>query len=226
MIENIKKISVEHKQINNKIAYLIKKDQAIPILVKFIGNNYCQYIDLALSSILWTVDTIENFYKKYIEHINDFLEYFEFSKRAYGEPKLVKPVELKGLRPIYSIQCNGRKNQIFIKNNDIWIKDNDYFSICLSQEEARKRGIQFTVREKMIYKNNFSPVILRGEGWICIRNLLLYINDRNIQERLKNEICSFYHWNVSEFVGTIEIFYDNLISKLKQDINRKELRWV
>lgn len=216
MIEEMTNISIVSNKINGNTLYLIKKDKTISVVFQFIGDKFCQYIDYSISSFTWKVDSIENFYNKYIKHINDLLKFEEVSRRSYGEPKLTKPFELKGIKPIFSIQCGTRKNQIYIKSNDVWIKDNDYFSSCLSQEEAKQRGFEFNVREKFIYKNNFSPVIFLGQGWLCIRNLLLYIEDSNIKERLENVICRFYHWNITDFVGEIEIFYNDLISKLKE----------
>lgn len=218
IIDIIKGTSIAHRKIENKTIYLIKKDKDISVVFQFIGNQYCQYIDYALNSICWIMDTIDNFYKKYIIHINDFLEYKEISIRKYNEPKLIKPIELKGVQPTYSIKNGFRKSQVFIKNHDVWIKDNDYFSICLSQEEAIQLGFEFKVRQQTIYKNNYSQVILRGEGWLCIKNLLLYIEDCDIESRLSNKICSFYHWSIGDFTDSIAIFYSNLISILKQDI--------
>ena len=226
MINKIKESCIAHRKLGNKTLYLLKKDQDISIIFQFIGNQYCQYMDYALNSIGWTMDTIDNFYKHYIVHINDFLEYQEISSRRYGEPKLIKPIELKGLKHTYSIINGVRKNQIFIKNNDIWIKDNDYFSTYLSQEKAKELGLKFNIKKKFVYNDNYGPIVLRGEGWLCIKNLLLYIEDCDIEWRLTKKICSFYHWDIGDFVGDIEIFYNILISKLKQAINRKELKWV
>lgn len=215
MIEEIKNISIASKKSNGKTLYLINKDKNIPIILKFIEDKFCEYIDYTRSSFLWNVDDIESFYQKYIKHINDYLEFKEISRRSYGEPKLIKPLELKNSKPICSIVYEGRKNQIFTKNTDIWIKHNDYFSKCISQEEATEKGIEFNVRERFIYKNNFSPVILRGEGWLCIKNLLLYIHDNNILPRLATVICNFYGWTLNDYSGVDELFYNNLIYKLK-----------
>lgn len=219
MIERIKEKAICRK-ILNKTIYIIKKDRDIPVEIQFIGKEFCQFKDDSITTVSCIFDTIENFYNKYIQHINDFLDYKEISKRSYGEPKLKKPNELKGIKPIFSITCGIRKNQIFKKNNDIWIKDNDYFSIYLTQEEAKRRGLKFKVREKFIYQNNFAPVILRGEGWICIKNLLLYIDDLDIKQRLCKEICNYYNWSIEEIIGDIERFYDELITKLR---NMEEL---
>ena len=215
MIEQIKNISIASTRSNGNTLYLIKKDKNIPIILKFVGDKFCEYIDYSFNSFLWNVADIETFYKKYIKHINDFLEFKEISRRSYGEPKLIKPLELKNIKPVFSITYEGRKNQIFIKNNDVWIKHNDYFSTSISQEEAIERGIDFYVRERLVYRNNYSPVILRGEGWLCIKNLLLYIHNNIILPRLATAICNFYNWSLTDYSGEDELFYNNLICKLK-----------
>ena len=52
---------------------------------------------------------------------------------------------------------NGiRKKQIFIKNNDVWIKDNDYFSVHLSPEKAKKLDLEFNLKKKFVYNDNYA----------------------------------------------------------------------
>lgn len=222
MIEEIKQVA-EYKELDNKQVYIIKKDRNIPVLLILIGG-YCQFKDFGKNTIGWECGTVESFYDKYIKHINDFLEYKEVSRRRWGEAKLEKPKELKKITHIFSIKCGNRKNQIFIKDNDVWIKDNDYLSECLSQEEARERGIEFNVKNRFCYNDNFSMVVLRGEGWLCIKNLLLYIDDYNIRERLYNKICDYYNWDILDFTGDLEIFYNDLISELKELKNNEDKR--
>ncbi len=156
MIKRIKESSIAHRELGNKTLYLIKKDKDISVIFQFIGKQYCQYMDYALNSVCWKIDTIDNFYKHYIVHINDFLEYQEVSSRRYGEPKLIKPIELKGLKHTYSMINGIRKKQIFIKNNDVWIKDNDYFSVHLSPEKAKKLDLEFNLKKKFVYNDNYA----------------------------------------------------------------------
>ena len=123
MIEEIKKTANCIKT-GNTAVYIIKKDKDIPVQIKFISTDYCKVKDTAKSMLLWEVNTIEDFYNIYMIHINNFLEYQEVSSRNYGQPKLKKPKELKGIKPIFSIGYR-KKHQIFKNNNDIWIKNND-----------------------------------------------------------------------------------------------------
>lgn len=215
MIEEIKQVA-ECRKVNNKQIYIIKKDRDIPVLVQIIGREYCQFKDFARNTIGWEFTTVDRFYEKYVKHINDYLVFVEVSKRRWGEPKLEKPKELKNIAHVFSIQCIGRKNQIFIKGNDVWIKDNDYFSECISQEEARERGLEITARQRFNYNDNWAMVVLRGEGWLCIKNLLLYIEDHNIRERLYNKICNYYNWNMLDLTGDLERFYSDVLDKLRK----------
>ena len=57
-------------------------------------------------------------------------EYIIYSHRYYGEPKLTRPKELKGIKQIGSVDFIPKKCkvQIFIKDNDAYLKHTDYFS--------------------------------------------------------------------------------------------------
>lgn len=220
MINNIKLISKKTFNKKRKKVYMIYKDEDTPVLVEFIKNRMCQYKDYGESNLLWNYSTIEDFYNKYIENVNNILLYEEISKRNYGEPRLRKPKELTGIKQAFSLQYIGRKNQIFIKNNDVWIKDNDYFSQSISQGEAKRRYINFKVNNKFIYNDNFANIILRNEGWICIRNLILYLNDVHIKYKLKKISCDFYGWKIQDINPYLERFYDNLIDKLREGENQ------
>lgn len=213
--ENILKFSQFYKQINDIEIYVFFKDKDIPVFFFFISDDYCQFKDFSKSKILWRVCTSFNFYMKYIKYHNQFLEYIVFSERNASEPKLKKTDELKGIKSSFSLDYGCRKNQIFIKSNDIWIKNNDYFSTEISQEKAREMGIEFKIKNKFIYNDNFSPVIFLGQAWICLKNFKLFINDFDILERLKTLICFNYLWSYVEFPAELERFYQNLINKLK-----------
>ena len=50
--------------------------------------------------------------------------------RHYGEPKIKKPIELKNIKPIFSVKygSKGCKCGVFITGYDVFIKHRDYFS--------------------------------------------------------------------------------------------------
>ena len=57
-------------------------------------------------------------------------KYIIYSHRYYGEPKLQKPKELKGIKPIGKATYIPKhcEPQVFIKENDVYIRHTDYFS--------------------------------------------------------------------------------------------------
>jgi hypothetical protein len=67
-------------------------------------------------------------------------QYIVYSHRYYGEPKLLKPKELKNISSIGSAvfipkKCNP---SVYIKDNDIWIKHTDYFSYTWQPPKGEK----------------------------------------------------------------------------------------
>ena len=207
--------TVEKYEHKGKVIYKMLKDKEIPVFIKFWGDKICCFLDTSKSNMLWNVLYTEEFYEKYIEKQDKSLKVIEYSKRRYGEPKLTKPPMLRGIMPVFSIMMIGRKNQIYIQNNDVWIKANDYFSEDISQEEAIEKGIKVKIREKLCYKNNYVAVTLRGEGWICIQNLLLFLDDNDIYRRLNNKVCELYNWEYTDMPLEWERFYEELINKLR-----------
>ena len=112
------------------------------------------------------------------------MKYIEYSFRSYGQPKLDKPKELKGVKTIGSVDFIAKhcKPQIFIKDNDIWIKHTDYFSpewrppvgerIDMPTSYYLKKYFGKTKSEKFIYSDCWGSIILRNEAWIKLENLI------------------------------------------------------
>ena len=125
-------------------------------------------------------------------------KFVEYSMRFYSEPKLSKPKELKGVNQSFSVDYikNKCKCQIFIKDNDIWIKHRDYFSSIYKPtiDELGKPLNYFAEKflgkqrpKKFIYGNAWGSVVLRNEAWIILKDLLIDIkNDIFILDILNN----------------------------------------
>lgn len=107
------------------------------------------------------------------------------SYRLYGQPKLQKPAELKGVKQSFTVDWsqNRCKCQCFIKDNDLWIKHRDFFSVP-HRPKNEDIGTPLVYRAKkyfgkdLSYKNNFcyadcwgGDIILRNKAWIVFRNL-------------------------------------------------------
>lgn len=80
-------------------------------------------------------------------------EYIVYSHRYYGQPKLSKPKELKGIKQlcIADFIPNKCKTPIFVKDNDIWIKHSDYFSSEWRPPEGENTGMPISYYMKKYF---------------------------------------------------------------------------
>ena len=104
------------------------------------------------------------------------------SYRFYGQPKLAKPVELKGDKQSFTIEWNPKcKCQCFAKGNDLWIKHRDFFSAShkpkdedigtpLSYRAKKYFGTDKSYADRFIYPDSWGDIVLRNEAWIVFRN--------------------------------------------------------
>ena len=135
-----------------------------------------------LVPIAWTFSNPRDFYNNIVNVGR--MKYIEYNFRSYGQPKLDKPKELKGVKTIGSVDFIAKhcKPQIFIKDNDVWIKHTDYFSpewrppvgerIDMPTSYYLKKYFGKTKLEKFIYADCWGSIILRNEAWIKLENLI------------------------------------------------------
>lgn len=88
------------------------------------------------------------------------------SERRYGEPKLTKPGELKGLKSIGSVPWSRAACPVFLTDSHIYIKHRDFFSPSCSTQKARELGLTFTQERRFVYPDAFGCVVLRCEAWL------------------------------------------------------------
>jgi hypothetical protein len=107
------------------------------------------------------------------------------SYRLYGQPKLKKPSELKGIKQGFSMSfIPGKcKCQCFVKGNDLWIKHRDFFSACHRPSDLNDIGTPLSYRcqkyfnadksylDKFVYPDSWGEIVLRNEAWIVFRNI-------------------------------------------------------
>lgn len=121
-----------------------------------------------------------------------------YSHRQYGEPRLEKPKELKNIRPVTVADFIPKKCAclIFIKDNDVWVKHNDYLSstwksksadIGMPLESKLKKYFNKSRKKKFIYGDCWGSVVLRNEAWVVLRNIIPYLEATN-PEQLAREI--------------------------------------
>lgn len=107
------------------------------------------------------------------------------SYRIYGQPKLQKPSELKGVKQAFSVDFIPKKCQCqcFVKGNDLWIKHRDFFSPIHKPSDPKDYGTPLTYRlekyfntdksylDKFMYSDCWGGIVLRNEAWIVFRNV-------------------------------------------------------
>ena len=158
------------------------------------------------------------------------------SQRRYGTPKLSKPLEIKGIPESFGLpytwggQNNVKAtNQVFIKGNDVFVKVRDYMSdtfhpplgftgaplsVILKNFFPEK-----TIKSKFIYDDCWGNVVLRGEAWVCFRNVLPLIKEEILIISLPALIK--LSQKLPGFGRDWEFFCEGLINQVKNDSNKE-----
>lgn len=110
--------------------------------------------------------------------------------RIYGQPKIHKPVALKGVKPAFSLRLNKspRKNQIYIVAQDVYV----YFFDLFSRPHAFPEPVDMSLpasalqrkypelfrhnsRKKFVYDDCWATFIDRNEGYVRFPGLVGHI---------------------------------------------------
>lgn len=93
--------------------------------------------------------------------------------RYYGEPKLKKPKELKGIKEVFSVDYIPKKCKckVYIVGDDLWIHHRDFFSQAIYDHNHE-------FRKRFVYNDTFGAIVLRNEAYIRITDFCKYINER------------------------------------------------
>lgn len=161
--------------------------------------------------------------------------YTVYSHRYYGQPKLSKPKALKGIKPIGSAtfiqgHCSP---QIFIENNNIWIKHTDYFSNSWRPPEGERIDMPISYylqkyfnkskTEKFIYADCWSSIVLRNEAWIILENYIPVLKTSSrtafthsiIKEQRKDKYTQF---RTADIEGIWSRFWEDMYRVVKERI--------
>lgn len=187
-LEYIDKIKENGTKISDNF-YKVSIDNGF-ILVKFCEEDdllldlveYQKHMNGILGSDLgWTWLNPKDFYEKYVKNDISNMELYSF--RRYGEPKLSKPKELKGIKQSFTVEFIPEKCkcQCFVKDNDLYIKHRDYFSKPLEvEQEDFDKPLDYLCKKyldkyksgKFVYSDCFGEIILRNEAWIKVNNII------------------------------------------------------
>lgn len=193
-------------------------------LLKIGIDKYYAYAEYQLppnltERVAWTVTNLVEIDR--LLSLGD-MEYIIVSRRFWGEPKLDKPKELKGIKSIGGVDfvTKHSKPLLFIKDNDLYIKHNDYFSYYWQPPKGERVDMPLSYyankyfgknrKEKFCYPDTWGSVIFRNEAWLCIKNAVGWIE-------LKNN----YRW--SRDVFSLQKKYISI--KLTGDVENSWLRF-
>jgi len=106
--------------------------------------------------------------------------------RFYGQPKLKKPKELKGIKQTFSIDYILKKCKcgVFVIGDDVWVRHKDYFSssLKLPREDIGKplgalanKYCEKSKKEKFVYPDAWGDIVLKNEAWIRLKGLMIDI---------------------------------------------------
>jgi len=149
-----------------------------------------------VNDICWTLTKPKEFYNKFC---NNNLEFIIHSFRKYGQPKLAKPKELKGIKQAFSIEYMTKKCKcpVFIKDDDVWIKHRDYFSPAMkvnfedtgtSLNYRANKYLGKNINSKFLYDDTWGEIVERQEAWIVIKNLIKEIKSGKFQLDIVKDI--------------------------------------
>lgn len=159
-----------------------------------------------------------------------------YSYRLWGQPKLKKPDELKGISQSFTVDyiANKCKCQCFVKDNDLWIKHRDFFS-SLHKPDAEDCGTPLNHRlkkyfgenksylDRFVYSDTWGSIVLRNEAWIVFRNLKDTIMRTEVPP-VSSVINAFINSKLLFKSGIIELdiiwqqFFENVCKKYRKFI--------
>lgn len=153
-----------------------------------------------------------------------------YSLRQYGQPKLTKPRELKGIKQVMSIDYIAKKCRcpIFIKDDDVWIQHNDYFSepmkvptkdLGMPLEYMANKYLGKHRKARFIYSDAWGSIVLRNNAWVQITNLYSQVQEGRFQLDILNDILrqqeQVHGFDEYELCCTdMERFWEKVVSEL------------
>jgi len=152
--------------------------------------------------------------------------------RYFGEPPLKKPKECNNKTLLGSVNFSfgiGKpvKCKVWLCDVTVFVLHRDWFSPCISHEEAYKRGIidSVTRYKKFIYNDNFGGVILRSEALLSFQlpDMSRFILDNRFA--LVKEFAELVHreWFDLPQVCRWEDFFEEILKLVKEAREQKNL---
>lgn len=211
-------------------------------LVVKLSKDEDGYLDIAFYQ-LWK-------YKRFLDpvgfilsnpkHVYDLffgepLTYERVSYRQYGQPKLNKPKQLKGIKQNFSGEYIAKKCNCpcFCVGDDLWIQHKDFFSGAFEPpDEDFDKPTSYLLNKyfnqykskKFVYDDCWGSIILRDEAWIVFKNIKSVAERNNsnqlarlmVDEIIKSDTIARRNLKgYSEFELQWERFFEDVGKKYK-----------
>lgn len=244
-IEKIKKHSVQpvRYDYNGREVYVIRMSGG-SVVIKLSQDND-GYLDIAFYQVWndkrsvdpvgFTLDSPKHVCELFI---GELLTYDRVSYRQYGEPKLSKPKELKGVKQSFSSWYipNKCKCPCFCSGNDLWIQHRDFFSFSWQPpQEDFGAPLSYNLdkyfdhckSEKFVYPDCWGDIVLRDEAWIVFKNVKSVAAHNNPNE-LAKIMLDMIIANDSIARQNLEGYWEFQIhwERFFQDVCDKYMRWA
>lgn len=209
------------------------------LVVKF-SKDVDGYLDVAFYQ-LWKhkrfLDPV-GFIMSNPKHVYDLffgepLSYKRVSYRQYGQPKLQKPKQLKGIKQSFSGEYIAKKCNCpcFYVGDDLWIQHKDFFSSSfVPPDEDFDKPVSYLAKkyfnrsksEKFVYPDGWGSIVLRNEAWILFKNIKSVAKRNNynqlarlmVDEMMKSDTIAKHNLeNYSEFELQWERFFEDISKK-------------
>jgi hypothetical protein len=137
-----------------------------------------------------------------------------YSHRKYGQPKLIKPKELKGIKQSFSVDWIPKKCKCscFIHDNNLYIKHRDFNSVEIY-------GHDHEFKKKFVYNDTFGSAVLRGEAWLLLKDLVVDIRNNIFPPRLSVNLAEQTTGEVGNYEW--ERFFDKIIREISAKRNER-----
>ena len=185
-----------------------------------------------INPITWSIATPKEFYETFLQNNN--LEFIEYSFRKYGQPKLSKPKELKGIKQSFSVDFIPKKCtcQCFVKDNDLWIKHRDYFSEELDDDATFDKPLEYSIKHyglnskkgnKFVYPDCWGSIVLRNEAWIVFKNIIPQLklqSEYELKYDMLKKFCNGINAKYDDFlIGDWDKFFEKVAKELNKYVN-------
>jgi len=169
--------------------------------------DYCRYRlhkhHRVIEPVCWNASTPAEFVSKFLLVAPVAFEVL------CSSPKISKPVELKGVKPIASIDCGGRACQVFIKGEDAYIKHGNYFSPTVTALSSPDGKGHMYVRIAWLKISNLIPVVS------CLSAV-------QVSKLIWDKLRSYHRWDESEHNCEWERFGEQVANVIKRTLTNLE----